>query len=132
MYKTKFIFKKYYPQSSMHVNKKYKNQIRSTEAILFVLQKYFHSWNHKLQSSLVHYLFLLYSYEVQSFQCKGNSLCTHTIGGKFTAENMHSDYYYPVALYIITDLHCISKGYYNKKACSQYASLNTPGLLEQP
>lgn len=99
----------------MHANKKYKNQIFSTEAILFVLQKYFHNGNHKLQSSLVHHLFLLFS--VQSVQCKGNSLCTHTIGGKFTAGNMHSDYYcyHPVALRIITDLHCISKGYDNKK-----------------
>lgn len=34
--------------------------------------------------------------------------------GKFTAENMHLDHYYPVALYIVTDLHCTSKGSYNK------------------
>lgn len=33
----------------MRVNKKYKNQICSTEAILLILQKYFHNWNHKLQ-----------------------------------------------------------------------------------
>lgn len=44
----------------MHVNKKYKNQIYNTEAIPSILQKYFHNWNHKVWSSLVQYLFLLF------------------------------------------------------------------------
>lgn len=102
----------------MHVNKKYKNQICSTEAILVNLQKYFHIWNHKLQSSSVHDLFLLSRCEVQSGQCKGNSLCTHTAGatgGEFTAEDTHSGYYSPVALCIVTDRRCTSKGYDNKE-----------------
>lgn len=107
----------------MHINKKYKNQICCTEAILYILQKVSAFLNS--QTTIIFSTLLAFASQLQSIvsSVQRQSIYTNLRSHRreiYSTKTQSGYYCYWVALYIVTDLHCISKAYKKKLAANMH------------